>query len=96
LLNSLVVPFNAINALGPRGGGVLFTRSALENVYDGVHTLLVKWIQRLSDEELARGMYYPSTWDPLFGDYMTLAEILRFPMVHFYFHVNQIVRSSRQ
>jgi hypothetical protein len=92
LLNRMVRPFNAINALGPQGGGQLFTRYGLEQGFDWVQALVVRWVRALPEEALQRGMAYPAKWDPLFRDYMTLAEILRFPMIHFYFHVNQIAR----
>ncbi|HXF61295.1 MAG TPA: DinB family protein, partial [Caldilineaceae bacterium] len=80
LLNRLEKPFNVINALGPQGGGRVFTRQGLRSSFDWVHTLMMKWVQALPEAELQRGMYYPARWDPLFRDYMTIAEILRFPM----------------
>jgi hypothetical protein len=92
LLNRLVRPFNAINALGPQGGGRIITRRGLRQGFDWVHALIVKWVQALPEAALQQGMYYPAQWDPLFRDYMTLAEILRFPMIHFYFHIDQIAR----
>jgi hypothetical protein len=92
LLNRWVKPFNVINALGPQGGGRLFSRQGLGRGFDWVHALVMTWVQALPEAELQRGMYYPAKWDPLFRDYMTMAEILRFPMIHFYFHVNQITR----
>lgn len=35
-------------------------------------------------------MYYPDRWEPLFQDYMTLEDILRFPMRHVRFHLQHI------
>jgi hypothetical protein len=92
LLNLATRPFNVINSLGPQGGGRLFTRKGLSKVYDVVFTLIVWLLQLLPEDELKRGMHYPTKWDPLFSDYMTLTEILRFPMRHFYFHVGHIAR----
>jgi hypothetical protein len=92
MLNLAVRPFNVINSLGPRGGGKVFTRQGLSKGYDLVFALIVRLMQLIPEDELQRGMYYPTKWDPLFSDYMTLAEIFRFPMRHFYFHVGHIAR----
>ncbi len=92
LLNLGTAPFNVINSLGPRGGGRIFTRQGLGKIYDMVFALIVNLLHLLPDAELKRGMHYPTKWDPLFRDYMTLEEILRFPMRHFYFHVCHIAR----
>jgi hypothetical protein len=92
LLDAVTAPFNAINALGPQGGGRILGRQALGRIFDAVYVLIVKLLSSVPDDDLRRGMHYPTRWDPLFRDYMTLAEIFRFPMVHFYFHVNQISR----
>lgn len=92
LLNLGVRPFNAINSLGPQGGGRIFTRYGLSKTYDMVYTLIVRLLQMVSDDELQRGMHYPTKWDSLFSDYMTLADIFRFPMRHFYFHIGHIAR----
>lgn len=94
LLNSVTRPFNAINALGPQGGGRVLGRQALGAIFDAVYMLIVELLRQLPEDELRRGMHYPTQWDPLFRDYMTMAEIFRFPMIHFYFHVRQITRSS--
>jgi hypothetical protein len=92
LLNGAVRPFNVINSLGPQGGGRLFTRHELLRTFDLVYALIVRLLQLLPEAELKRGMHYPTQWDPLFSDYMTLAEIFQFPMKHFYFHVGHIAR----
>jgi hypothetical protein len=91
-LNRAVRPFNVINSLGPQGGSRLFTRQGLSKTYDLVYTLIVQLLQILPEAELTRGMHYPTQWDPLFREYMTLSEIFRFPMRHFYFHVGHIAR----
>jgi hypothetical protein len=94
LLNAVTRPFNAINALGPQGGGRILGRQALSATFDTVYALIVGLLRLLPESELRRGMHYPTRWDSLFRDYMTMAEIFRFPMVHFYFHLSQIRRSS--
>lgn len=92
LLNSLTRPFNAINALGAYGGGRVFTRAALSTTFDAVYTLSVRLAERLPSTEWTRGMSYPTSWEPLFSPYMTLEDVYRFPVRHFYTHVRQIAR----
>ena len=94
MLNAAVGPFNAVNSLGPKAGGNVFTPSSLAKTFDWVYGLTVRLVKVLPEEALAQGMYYPDRWDPLFRSYMTLGEILHFPMIHFYFHVSQIARPA--
>ncbi|WP_328731952.1 hypothetical protein OHT20_17830 [Streptomyces caniferus] len=35
-------------------------------------------------------MHYPVRWDPFFTDFMTLADIYRYPTRHFDFHHRQL------
>jgi hypothetical protein len=90
ILNAVVGPFNVINAFGPKAGANVFSRVGLAQIFDWVHGFTMKLVQALPEAELARGMYYPERWDSLFRSYMTLAEIIYFSMIHFYFHVGQI------
>jgi hypothetical protein len=40
-------------------------------------------------------MYYPTCWDPFFKEYMTLADVYRFPTQHFDFHRRQLTLNGR-
>jgi len=62
-------------------------------VLDHVITALHKHLQRETGSALRRGMHYPATWDPFFTDYMTLADIYRYPTQHFRFHQRQLTLS---
>ncbi len=92
LLDAFTGLFNWVNALGPRGAGRVFTRARLLKRYDRVHQIALKMIDSMSDEEWARGMYYPARWDPLFSGYMTIEQVFRYPAIHFHFHAQQIAR----
>jgi len=35
-------------------------------------------------------MYYPTSWDPFFAEYMTLAQIYHYPTQHFRYHQRQL------
>ena len=38
---------------------------------------------RSTDEALRRGMHFPTQWDSFVNDYMTLADVYRYPGQHF-------------
>ncbi|WP_063761121.1 hypothetical protein [Streptomyces sp. NRRL S-237] len=46
------------------------------------------------DARLARGMHHPVRRDPPFEDFMTLADIHRYPTRHFDFHRRQLAVSD--
>ena len=96
LLNSVTVPFNWINAAGPSLVGPRFTRRALAATFDRVHAHVLRRIDAIREDDLELGMYYPSRWEPLFQDYMTLEDILRYPVLHVRSHLQHInhVRSD--
>ena len=39
------------------------------------------------------GARAPTSWDPFFADYMTLADIYHYPTQHFRFHQRQLTLS---
>ena len=93
LLITTTIPFNWINALGPYLGGIVFTRTSLSKTFDWFYARIVQLLQFIPEEELQRGMYYPTQWDPFtFKDYMTLEDIFRISPRHFAFHLEQIAR----
>ena len=57
--------------------------------FDRVVAKLLRRLDRESDSELARGMHYPTSWDPYFKASMTLADIYRYPTQHFEHHRRQ-------
>lgn len=92
LLNSLTKPFNVINAAGAYGGGLICSRAALSKLFDKVYALSLLIADHIPSQDWTRGMYYPTKWDPLFASYMTVEDIFRFPVRHFYSHIRQITR----
>jgi hypothetical protein len=61
----------------------------MRNRFDRVITALQASLQTEHDAALWRGMYYPTTWDPFFTGYMTLADLYRYPTQHFNYHRKQ-------
>lgn len=90
LLNSATTPFDTINYLGSRLGGTTLTTRRMEIMFDRVIAKLHRRLDAETDADLARGMHYPTRWDPFFTDYMTLADVYRFPTRHFHFHRHQL------
>lgn len=89
-LNAATAPFDWVNYVGPCGAVKVFgprrTGAAFDRVIDSLHRRLAAE----SDADLARGMHYPVRWDPFFRDFMTLADIYRYPTQHFDFHRHQL------
>jgi len=57
---------------------------------DHVTQVLQRRLRRETRTALGRGMYYPTSWDPFFAEYMTLAQLYRYPTEHFRFHQRQL------
>jgi hypothetical protein len=92
LLNAATGPFNWFNALGARMQGKVFTYKRLGIIFDRVLHSLLKQVDSIKPEEWQRGMYYPTKWDPNFDEFMTLEKVLRYPVIHFKYHLDQIAR----
>jgi hypothetical protein len=90
LLNAATVPFDAVNFAGSWLGGTLMPRSWMSALFDRTIAALHRRLDGETDRQLARGMHYPTRWDPFFRDYMTLADVYRFPAQHFDFHRAQL------
>jgi hypothetical protein len=92
LLNALTGPFNWFNALGAQGQGRVFTPQRIGKIYDRAYFSLLKKIDSIKEDEWGRGMYYPTTWDANFDEFMTLERLFHYPVIHFNFHLTQISR----
>jgi hypothetical protein len=90
MLNAVTGPFDAVNYLGSWLGGTALSTRRMEIMFDHVIAKLHRRLDSESDANLARGMHYPQRWDPFFTDYMTLADLYRFPTKHFEFHRRQL------
>ena len=93
LLDSARKPFDLINYLGSCAGARIIPPRRMAPVLDNVIAALDKHLQRETGPALRRGMHYPTTWDPFFAGYMTLADIYRYPTQHFRFHQRQLTLS---
>jgi hypothetical protein len=90
VLNAGTKPFDAVNYLGSRLGGKYVTTHRMGVLFDRATAALDRRVDAETDTALARGMHYPTRWDPFFRDFMTLADVYRFPTQHFDFHRRQL------
>ncbi|HWE87994.1 MAG TPA: DinB family protein [Pseudonocardiaceae bacterium] len=90
LLDAGTTPFDVVNYYGSRIGARLLTTARLRGTCDRVIMALHRRLDAETDEDLAGGMHYPTRWDPFFADYLTLADIYRYPTQHFRFHREQL------
>jgi hypothetical protein len=90
LLNSFTGIFNWFNMLGARGQGKIFTHQRIGKIYDSAYFSLLKKIDSIMEDEWEHGMYYPTKWDSIFSEFMTLERLFRYPISHFNFHLKQI------
>ena len=93
LLDSAHRPFDLINYLGSCAGARVISPTRMTRMLDRVIGALQQQLQRETGSALGRGMHYPTTWDPFFADYMTLADIYHYPTQHFRFHQRQLTLS---
>lgn len=90
LLNAGTTPFDAVNFLGSYLGGNTLSPHRMTVMFDHVVAKLHQRLDAETEADLERGMHYPTRWDPFFKEYMTLADVYRFPTQHFDFHRRQL------
>ncbi|MFF3608900.1 DinB family protein [Streptomyces sp. NPDC002463] len=89
-LDASTAPFDLINYLGPRGAVKVYGRRRMGDAFDRVIDSLHRRLAAEPEAALTRGMHYPMRWDPFFKDFMTLADIYRYPTQHFDHHHAQL------
>ncbi len=90
LLDSVRAPFHVVNYLGSCAGARIIPPARMAGMLDHVIAALQRHLRREADAALRRGMHYPTTWDPFFTDYMTLADLYHYPTQHFRHHRQQL------
>jgi hypothetical protein len=90
ILNAGTKPFDVVNFLGSYAAGNTVTPYRMGVMFDHVVDKLHRRLDAESEADLERGMHYPTRWDPFFKEYMTLADVYRFPTQHFDFHRRQL------
>jgi hypothetical protein len=90
VLDAAARPFHAVNYYGSCGAALVYNRRRMGAKLDRVIASLQSKLVQESDDALRRGMHFPPRWDPFFTDYMTLADVYRYPGRHFDFHARQL------
>lgn len=90
VLDSTRRPFHVINFWGSRLGARVFDAGRMGRLCDRVIARLCRSLEREPEQTLARGMPFPTSWDPYFTSYMTLADVYRYPTLHFEHHRRQL------
>ena len=93
-LDAATVPFHAINYSGSCAAARVYNRRRMGAKLDRVIASLHSHLARESEDNLGRGMHFPPRWDPFFTDYMTIAELYRYPGRHFDFHARQLTLTA--
>lgn len=94
VLNAAATPFDVINYYGSRAAALVYNRDRMGAKMDRVIAALQRKLARESNETWRRAMHFPTRWDPFFKDYMTLADVYRFPGRHFEFHSRQLTLNA--
>ena len=87
-------PFHAVNYWGSCAGALVFDHGRMGRLCYRTVAALQRHLARETDEALAGGMPFPTSWDPYFTEYMTLAEVYRYPTLHFEHHRRQLTLRS--
>lgn len=90
MLDAATRPFDEVNFLGSYAAGRTVSPTRMVVMFDHVVEKLHRRLDAETDADLARGMHYPTRWDPFFKDYMTLADVYHFPTQHYDFHREQL------
>jgi hypothetical protein len=94
LLNAATGPFDLINYLGPCAAVPIYGHQRMAAKLDRVLAALHRRLDAVTPADLARGMHYPTRWDPFFSGYMTLADLFRYPTKHYDFHRRQLTLTT--
>jgi DinB superfamily len=90
VLDAATAPFDVINYYGSRSAARVCNRKRMGGKLNRVIDALEQSLSRDHEDALGRGMHYPTRWDPYFRDYMTLADIYRYPGQHYDHHRRQL------
>lgn len=89
-LNFITGPFIWMDIFGPHIGAKVFPCQSIGKKYDRVHVTVLKKLDSIKEDDWQRGMYYPTEWDPLFSEYMTVKAVFHYMTAHFNYHLKQL------
>ena len=89
-LNAATGPFHRVNYIGSLAGARVLGHARMERWMDGVVGQLQARLLEESEASLARGMCFPTGWDPYFREFMTLADVYHYATQHYDHHRRQL------
>jgi DinB family protein len=95
VLNTATTPFHEINYYGTCMAASFYNRKRMGAKMDRTIAALQRSLARANDDALERGMHFPRKWDPYFRDFMTLAEVYRYPGQHYDHHRRQLTLAKQ-
>jgi hypothetical protein len=96
LLEAGTVPFHWINYLGSCAGALVFNRRRMGWLCDRTIAGLTTSLGHEPEESLARGMPFPTSWDPYFREFMTLEDVYGYPVLHYRHHRAQLTLETAE
>lgn len=90
LLDAAAGPFHVINYVSSVVGSLYYDHRRMGARMDRTVAALHRRLDRESAASIGRGMPYPPRWDPFFRDWMTRADLYRYPTQHYDFHRAQL------
>ena len=90
LQNAATRPANVINYRGICAATRVYGLARMGPRFDRVVASLHRRLDQETTASLCCGMNFPVRWDPFFKDYMTIADIYRYPTQHYEFHRRQL------
>jgi len=90
LLNAVAGPFHVINYASSALGSLYYDHHRMGARMDRTLASLHRRLDCESAASLRHGMPYPPRWDPFFRDWMTRADLYRYPTQHYDFHRAQL------
>ncbi|BBY95176.1 hypothetical protein MGALJ_48450 [Mycobacterium gallinarum] len=90
MLDAVTPPFHVINYYGSCAAALFYNRRRMGKKMDREIDKLQRSLARANDTSMRRGMHYPPGWDPYFREYMTLADVYRYPGQHYDHHRRQL------
>src|SRR5215211_1807188 len=90
MLNAATPIFDVVNYYGSCLAAGFYNRKRMGAKLNRVVDALQRSLNREDDNAFGRGMHYPTRWDPYFHDYMTVADIYRYPGQHYDHHRRQL------
>ncbi|MEV7413224.1 DinB family protein [Streptomyces althioticus] len=94
LLDAGARPFHVINYVSSVLGSLYYNHRRMGAKMDRTLAALHRRLDRETAVSIRRGMHYPARWDPFFRDWMTRADLYRYPTQHYDFHRAQLTLGS--